>query len=180
MRKKATSELQRIDTDNFKKAQKLPVIVVIDNIRSALNVGSIFRTCDAFPVEKIIICGISQFPPSKEIHKTAIGAEMSVAWEYTADVNAVLDKLKKDGWTIVSVEQTTESTSLDSFEPETGKKYALFLGNEVEGVTESVVEASDMALEIPQMGTKHSLNVSVAAGVVLWHFFKVLKDYGRK
>lgn len=175
MRKKATFELQRLDTDSFRKAKKLPVIVVIDNIRSALNVGSIFRTCDAFPVEKIIICGISQVPPSKEIHKTAIGAEMSVAWEYSRDVDSVLTTLRNDGWTIVSVEQTTESTPLDSFEPESGSRYALFLGNEVEGVKESVVEASDISIEIPQMGTKHSLNVSVAAGVVLWHFFRTLK-----
>lgn len=176
MRKKATSELNRIDAESFRKTRKLPVVVVIDNIRSSLNVGSIFRTCDAFPVEKIIICGISQVPPSKEIHKTAIGAEMSVAWEYAKDVDTTLTCLKDEGWTIVSVEQTTDSTPLDSFEPQPGKKYALFLGNEVEGVKESVVESSEISLEIPQMGTKHSLNVSVAAGVVLWHFFKTLKN----
>ncbi len=175
MRKKITEELERPTVEEFQEIEKLPVTVVVDNVRSALNVGSIFRTADAFLIERIIICGISQTPPSKEIHKTALGAEMSVSWEYSKNVMEAINSLKGNGYTVVSIEQTTDSTSLESFEPVRGEKYALVAGNEVDGVTESVVESSDISLEIPQMGTKHSLNVSIATGIVMWHFFRALK-----
>lgn len=174
MRKKITEELQRPSIESFKELKKLPVTVVVDNVRSALNVGSIFRTADAFLIENIILCGISQTPPSKEIHKTALGAEFSVNWEYSPNIMDTISSLKEKGYTIISIEQTTDSTSLVKFSPSPGTKYALIAGNEVDGVTESAVEASDISLEIPQMGTKHSLNVSVATGIVMWHFFKSL------
>ena len=176
MRKKQTIELGRISVEEFKACAKIPVIVVADNIRSALNIGSIFRTADAFVIEKIILCGISQIPPSKEIHKTALGAEMSTDWEYISDTMDAINQLKNEKYTIISIEQTTDSISLENFQPIKGDyKYALVVGNEVDGVREDIVENSDISLEIPQMGTKHSLNVSIAAGIVLWHFFKALK-----
>lgn len=145
------------------------IVVVLDNIRSAHNVGSAFRTADAFKADKILLCGISAMPPSAEIHKSALGAEDSVDWLYYSNTLTAVESLREDGYTIVSVEQTVGSVKLDEFIPEQGRRYALVFGNEVDGVRQDVVDASDFSLEIPQFGTKHSLNVSVSVGVVLWH-----------
>ena len=146
------------------------IVLVLDNIRSAHNVGSAFRTADSFKIDKVWLCGICAVPPSAEIHKSALGAEDSVAWEHVDDTMEALRRLKENGYTIVSAEQTMESVMLDTFVPEKGRRYAVVFGNEVAGVSQDVVDASDFALEIPQYGTKHSLNVSVSMGVVLWHF----------
>ena len=168
-RKLLNIELGRIAPQDYAALPDSGVVVVLDNIRSAHNVGSAFRSCDSFKVDRIWLCGICAVPPSAEIRKSALGAEDSVPWEYSKDTLDAVAELKKDGYTIVSVEQTVGSVSLDSFVPE-GGKYALIFGNEVDGVRQDVVDASDFSLEIPQFGTKHSLNVSVAVGVVLWHF----------
>ncbi len=153
------------------------MVVVLDNIRSAHNVGSAFRTCDSFKVDRLLLCGICATPPSAEIRKSALGAEESVPWEYAKDTLEVVSRLRKEGYTVVSVEQTVASVSLEKFKPwacpsegSGTEKYALIFGNEVDGVSQEVVDASDFSLEIPQFGTKHSLNVSVAVGVILWHF----------
>ena len=151
---------------------KMPVVVVLDNVRSAQNVGAFFRTGDAFAVEKIALCGITATPPSREIHKSSLGAEFSVAWEHFATTAECVQQLKNEGYTIVAIEQIQESVMLDKFEPQQGAKYALIFGNEVDGVAQSVVDMCDEAIEIPQRGTKHSLNVSVSGGVVLWKFFE--------
>jgi tRNA G18 (ribose-2'-O)-methylase SpoU len=143
--------------------------MVLDNIRSAHNVGSAFRTADSFKIDKVWLCGICAVPPSAEIHKSALGAEDSVEWEHVRDTMDAIGKLKEEGYTIVSAEQTVDSVMLDSFVPEKDRKYAVVFGNEVAGVSQDVVDASDFALEIPQFGTKHSLNVSVSMGVILWH-----------
>jgi 23S rRNA (guanosine2251-2'-O)-methyltransferase len=176
MRKLKLEELGRQSVETFKNTDKIPVIAVLDNIRSALNVGSVFRTADAFAIEGIIICGISATPPNREITKTAIGATESVAWSYQKDIKDAVGGLKADGYTIIGIEQTTNSISLDGFLPK-HKKIAVIFGNEVDGISDSIMEDLDLALEIPQYGTKHSLNVSVCAGIVLWelsqHFFKV-------
>lgn len=169
-RKLLNPELHRIDTDSFRALPTRGVAVVLDNIRSAHNVGSAFRTSDAFRTDALYLCGICACPPSAEIHKTALGAEDSVPWKHFADTLDAVAELRAKGYTIVSVEQTVGSVQLDSFTPEPGRKYALIFGNEVEGVRQDVVDASDLSLEIPQWGTKHSLNVSVSIGVVLWHF----------
>lgn len=168
MRKLKNSELGRISVDEFKEVQKTPLIVVLDNIRSLNNVGSVFRTSDAFLIEKIYLCGITATPPNKEIHKTALGATESVAWEYAKDTLALIEKLKASNVNIVSIEQAENSTMLNEFTPEKNQTYAIVLGNEVKGVQQEVVSASDMVIEIPQLGTKHSLNISVSCGVVLW------------
>ena len=169
--KKCTGgQLGRISALEYRSREKRGVAVVLDNVRSAFNVGSVFRTCDAFAVDKLYLCGICAVPPSAEIHKSALGAEQSVEWEHCPDTLALVKRLRAEGWTVVSVEQTVLSQKLDRFEPEAGRRYALVLGNEVDGVRQEVVDASDLSLEIPQWGTKHSLNVSVAAGVVLWKF----------
>ena len=164
-------EMGRVSPREYKELPEIGVVVVLDNIRSAHNVGSVFRTCDSFKIDRLWLCGICAVPPSAEIHKSALGAEDSVPWEHSASTMDVVDRLRLDGYTIVSVEQTVHSVSLESFVPEfsDGKKYALIFGNEVDGVDQAVVDASDFSLEIPQFGTKHSLNVSVSAGVVLWH-----------
>ena len=167
-RKLSNSELNRPDLETFKAAPKRPVVVVLDNIRSQHNIGSAFRSADAFAVEKIWLCGICAVPPTAEIHKSALGAEFSVAWEYGEDTLAVVEQLRKEGCTIVSVEQAEGSCALQDFQPDPGRRYALVFGNEVAGVRQDVVGASDLCLEIPQSGTKHSLNVSVSVGVVLW------------
>ena len=167
-RKLSNSELNRPDLETFKAAPKRPVVLVLDNIRSQHNIGSAFRSADAFAVEKIWLCGICAVPPTAEIHKSALGAEFSVAWEYGEDTLAVVEQLRKEGCTIVSVEQAEGSCALQDFHPDPGRRYALVFGNEVAGVRQDVVGASDLCLEIPQSGTKHSLNVSVAVGVVLW------------
>ena len=169
-RKLLNIELGRVSARQYKELPESGVVVVLDNIRSAHNVGSAFRTADSFKVDKIWLCGICAVPPSAEIHKSALGAEDSVEWEHSADTMEVVRRLKEDGYRIVSVEQTVGSVMLDSFAPQKGEKYALVFGNEVAGVSQDVVDASDFSLEIPQYGTKHSLNVSVSVGVILWHF----------
>lgn len=167
MRKLKLEELGRQSVETFKNTDKIPIIAVLDNIRSALNVGSVFRTADAFAIEGIIICGISATPPNREITKTAIGATESVAWSYQKDIKEAVAGLKADEYTIIGIEQTTNSISLDEFSPKR-QKIAVIFGNEVDGISDSIMEDLDLALEIPQYGTKHSLNVSVCAGIVLW------------
>lgn len=171
-RKLLSIEMGRVSPDEYKELPQIGVVVVLDNIRSAHNVGSAFRTCDSFKIDKLWLCGICAGPPSAEIHKSALGAEDSVPWEHSDSTLDVVSHLRSVGYEIVSVEQTVNSVSLEKFSPEfaEGKKYALIFGNEVDGVDQAVVDASDMSLEIPQFGTKHSLNVSVSVGVVLWHF----------
>ena len=167
-RKLLNIELGRISAEEYKTAAPSGVAVVLDNIRSAHNVGSVFRSADAFRVDRIWLCGITPLPPSAEIHKTALGAEDSVEWQHGDDTVSVIKNLQKDGFTVVAVEQTEHSVSLRGFKCDFGKKYAFVFGNEVDGVSQEAVDACDFSLEIPQFGTKHSLNVSVCAGVVLW------------
>ena len=169
-RKLLNIELGRVSAAEYKELPESGIVLVLDNIRSAHNVGSAFRTADSFKIDKVWLCGICAVPPSAEIHKSALGAEDSVAWEHVDDTMEAVRRLKEDGYTIVSAEQTMESVMLDTFVPEPGRRYAVVFGNEVAGVSQEVVDASDFALEIPQYGTKHSLNVSVSIGVVLWHF----------
>lgn len=169
-RKLLNSELGRISPEQYRLRQPGGVVLVLDNIRSAHNVGSAFRTADAFGIDKIYLCGICACPPSAEIHKSALGAEQSVPWEHCDDTIAALKSLREQGYTLVSVEQSEDSVSLDAFVREPERKYAVVFGNEVDGVQQDAVDLSDIVLEIPQWGTKHSLNVSVAVGVVLWHF----------
>ena len=168
-RKLLNIELGRVSAAEYKELPESGIVLVLDNIRSAHNVGSAFRTADSFKIDKVWLCGICAVPPSAEIHKSALGAEDSVAWEHVDDTMEAVRRLKEDGYTIVSAEQTMESVMLDTFVPEPGRRYAVVFGNEVAGVSQEVVDASDFALEIPQYGTKHSLNVSVSIGVVLWH-----------
>lgn len=175
MRKLRNSELGRISVDEFKEANKTPLIVVLDNIRSLNNIGSVFRTSDAFLIEKIYLCGITATPPNKEIHKTALGSTDSVDWEYVEDTLELVEKLKAENVKVLSIEQADNSTMLDVFTPEKGKKYAVVFGNEVKGVQQEVVTISDNCIEIPQLGTKHSLNISVSCGVVLWDLFCKMK-----
>lgn len=171
-RKLLSVEMGRVSSGEYKELPQIGLVVVLDNIRSAHNVGSAFRTCDSFKIDKLWLCGICAVPPSAEIHKSALGAEDSVPWEHSDSTPDVVSHLRSVGYEIVSVEQTVNSVSLEKFSPEfaEGKKYALIFGNEVDGVDQAVVDASDMTLEIPQFGTKHSLNVSVSVGVILWHF----------
>lgn len=170
MRKLKTIEMHRLSVDEFQQADKLPLTVVLDDVRSLYNVGSVFRSCDAFRVERICLCGITAAPPHPEIHKTALGAEDSVAWEHYDSATECVDRLKASGYVLCAVEQCEGSTMLQNFKPEEGKRYAVILGNEVKGVRQEVVDSCDLCLEIPQFGTKHSLNVSVTAGIVVWHF----------
>ena len=169
-RKLLNIELGRVSAEEYKELPESGIVLVLDNIRSAHNVGSAFRTADSFKIDKVWLCGICAVPPSAEIHKSALGAEDSVEWEHVDDTMEAVRRLKEDGYAIVSAEQTMESVMLDTFVPEKGRRYAVVFGNEVAGVSQEVVDASDFALEIPQYGTKHSLNVSVSMGVVLWHF----------
>lgn len=171
MRKLKNSELGRITVNEFKQTKKTPIIVILDNIRSLNNVGSVFRTSDAFLIEKIYLCGITATPPNKEIHKTALGATESVAWEYIENTIDLVEKLKKDNIKVLAIEQAENSTMLNEFTPEPNQKYAVVLGNEVKGVQQEVVSAANFCIEIPQLGTKHSLNISVTCGVVLWDLF---------
>ncbi len=171
MRKITNEELMRPSVEEFGQMKKMPVVVVLDNVRSMQNVGSFFRTGDAFAVEKILLCGITATPPARDIHKTALGAEMSVRWEYVPRTVEAVERLKNEGYRILAIEQVEGAVMLDRFEAEEGVKYALVFGNEVEGVAQEVVDLSDGSIEIPQVGTKHSLNVSVSGGVVLWNFF---------
>ncbi|MCG8733277.1 RNA methyltransferase [Tenacibaculum finnmarkense] len=172
MRKLKNSELGRITVNEFKETEKTPIIVILDNIRSLNNVGSVFRTSDAFLIEKIYLCGITATPPNKEIHKTALGATESVAWEHVENTIDLVEKLKKDNIKILAIEQAENSTMLNDFAPEPNQKYAVVMGNEVKGVQQEVVSASDFCIEIPQLGTKHSLNISVTTGIVIWDLFK--------
>lgn len=169
-RKLLNIELGRVSAEEYKTLPESGIVVVLDNVRSAHNVGSVFRTADSFKIDKVWLCGICAVPPSAEIHKSALGAEDSVSWEHSDQTLPVVERLKSEGYTVVSAEQTVDSVMLDGFVPEKGRKYAIVFGNEVSGVDQAVVDASDFALEIPQYGTKHSLNVSVSVGVVLWHF----------
>ncbi len=175
MRKLKNSELVRLDVEAFKKTEKIPLIVILDNIRSLNNIGSVFRTSDAFLIEKIYLCGITAQPPHKDIHKTALGATDSVEWEYAENTLHLIEKLKDSNIKIVSIEQAENSTMLQDFTINKDQKYAVVLGNEVKGVQQEVVSASDFCVEIPQFGTKHSLNISVSCGVVLWDLFKKFK-----
>jgi 23S rRNA (guanosine2251-2'-O)-methyltransferase len=176
MRKLKNNELGRISVDEFKTTQKTPLIVVLDNVRSLNNIGSVFRTSDAFLIEKIYLCGICATPPNKDIHKTALGATESVEWEYVEDTLTLIEKLKADNITILAIEQAENSTKLNTFYPDKNQKYAIVMGNEVKGVQQQVVNAADFCIEIPQLGTKHSLNISVTTGIVLWDLFsKIIK-----
>ncbi|REC56731.1 TrmH family RNA methyltransferase [Chryseobacterium piscium] len=168
-------ELNRIDVETFKKVEKIPLVVVLDNIRSMHNVGATFRTADAFLVQKIILCGITPQPPHREIHKAALGATESVDWSYENDINVTINDLKSRGFEVVGIEQTTNSTMITDFKIDNTKKYAVILGNEVEGISDEALQNIDSFIEIPQLGTKHSLNVSVCGGIVMWEFAKALK-----
>lgn len=168
-RKKTMADLGRMTADEFHRHEKFPVAIVLDNVRSLNNIGSIFRSADAFRADHICLCGITATPPSPEIHKTALGAEESVSWRHYDSTADALDQLRADGWTICAIEQADDSISLERFAPEPGKKYAIILGHEVYGVDQTIVNAADMTIEIPQFGTKHSLNVAVTAGILLWH-----------
>lgn len=175
MRKLANSELDRKSVEEFKTSNKTPLIVVLDNVRSLHNIGSVFRTCDAFLIEKVYLCGITATPPNKEIHKTALGATETVDWEYAENVVDVVQQLKQDGVEVQAIEQVENSVMLNDFSVQENKTYALVFGNEVKGVAQEVVDLSDGVIEIPQLGTKHSLNISVSAGIVIWDLFQKMK-----
>lgn len=176
MRKLKNSELNRLDIDQFKKASKTPLVVVLDNIRSLNNIGSVFRTADAFLIEKIYLCGITAMPPHKDIHKTALGATESVAWEYRKNTTDLIMELQKE-YICLAVEQTEKAMPLNQFIPEDSRKYAIIFGNEVKGVTQEVIDCCQGVLEIPQYGTKHSLNIAVSAGVVIWDMWSKLQKF---
>jgi 23S rRNA (guanosine2251-2'-O)-methyltransferase len=175
MRKLRINELNRLSFPEYKQTKKIPLVVVLDNIRSCNNTGSVFRTSDALLIGKIFLCGITATPPNKEIHKTALDAEKSVDWEYKEKTEDVLAELRKEGFKIFAVEQVEKSIDLSNFQPPVGRKLALVFGNEVKGVQQKVIDLCDGAIEIPQYGTKHSFNVSVSAGIVLWDIFQKLK-----
>ncbi len=168
-------ELGRIDVETFKHTEKIPLTIVLDNVRSMHNVGAVFRTADAFIVEKIVLCGITPVPPHREIHKAALGATESVDWVFEKNISTALLNLKQEDVEIIGIEQTTSSRNIEEFSIDKNRKYALVLGNEVEGLSEEAFGSYDAFLEIPQLGTKHSLNVSVCAGIAMWEFFKKLK-----
>lgn len=176
MKKLSMDELNRLSVEEFKGTPKLPVVVVLDNIRSCHNIGSVFRTCDALLIEKLFLCGITATPPNKEIHKAALDAEKSVDWEYHQKTEDVVNNLKEAGYQVFAVEQVTGSILLPEFNPRMYKKLALVFGNEVKGVQQSVVDVCHGAIEIPQFGTKHSFNISVSAGIVLWEISRKLSD----
>jgi tRNA G18 (ribose-2'-O)-methylase SpoU len=178
VRKLKLDELNRASVSEFKEQKKLPVVVILDNVRSMHNVGSVFRTCDGFAVEKICLCGITGQPPHREIEKTALGATQSIDWTYYTTPLQAVEELRNAGYTIVAIEQAENSIMLNEFEAETGKKYALIFGNEVNGVSDDVMKAIDACIEIPQFGTKHSFNIVVSAGIVLWDFFNKLVVHG--
>ncbi|MBP9792810.1 MAG: RNA methyltransferase [Flavobacterium sp.] len=175
MRKIENSELDRKSIEEFKQAEKTPIIIVLDDIRSLHNIGSVFRTSDAFLIEKIYLCGITATPPNKEINKTALGATDTVTWEYQKEVLQVISDLKSENVEVYAIEQVENAIFLDDFKTETNKKYALVFGNEVFGVNQEAVKLCDGAIEIPQLGTKHSLNISVSTGIVIWDLFCKLK-----
>jgi tRNA G18 (ribose-2'-O)-methylase SpoU len=176
MRKLENSELDRKSVTDFKLADKTPIVIILDDIRSLHNIGSVFRTSDAFLIEKIYLCGITATPPNKEIHKTALGATDTVAWEYAKDVLEVISKLKAENTIIYAIEQVENAVFLDDFQPIKETKYALVFGNEVYGVSQEAIKMCDGCIEIPQLGTKHSLNISVSAGIVVWDLFQKMKS----
>ena len=175
MRKLKITELNRISAEEFREIEKMPLTVVLDHVRSLHNVGSVFRSSDAFRVESIYLCGITATPPQAEIHKTALGAEDSVAWKYFRNTEDAVAELKENNVEVLAIEQVESSTMLQDFRPQKGKKYAIVLGNEVKGVQQEIIDMCDGCIEIPQFGTKHSLNVSVTAGIVIWEFAKKLE-----
>ncbi len=175
MRKLKNSELERLEVSEFKNAKKSPITIILDNIRSLNNIGSVFRTSDAFLIEKIYLCGITAQPPHNDIRKTALGSTETVAWEYAENTLELVQKLKQGQIKIVSIEQAENATMLNDFKPQANEKYAFVFGNEVKGVAQNVVDASDVVIEIPQYGTKHSLNISVSCGVVIWDVFSKLR-----
>lgn len=166
--------MNRLTVEEFKEEKKTPLVVVLDNVRSLHNVGSVFRTADAFLVEAVWLCGITSTPPHAEIHKTALGAENTVEWKHYEDTHVAVDELKSQGYTVFAIEQAEGSTKLPDLKLDRAKKYAVILGNEVKGVQQTVVDACDGCIEIPQFGTKHSLNVSVTSGIIIWNFFKLM------
>lgn len=178
MRKLKNSELDRLSVDEFKETKKTPLIIVLDNIRSLNNIGSVFRTSDAFLIEKIYLCGITATPPHKDIHKTALGSTETVDWEYVENTLDLVEKLKAENVIVASIEQAENAVMLSDFTPKQHTTYALIFGNEVKGVSQAVVSASDLILEIPQFGTKHSLNISVSCGVVVWDVFAKMSAQG--
>ena len=175
MRKLENKELERKTVDDFKQAEKTPIIIILDDIRSLHNIGSVFRTSDAFLIEKIYLCGITATPPNKEIHKTALGATETVTWEHQKDVLSVIEKLKNENVEVFAIEQVENAVFLQNFEIDKTKKYALVFGNEVYGVNQKAIEICNGTIEIPQLGTKHSLNISVSAGIVVWDLFQKMK-----
>jgi 23S rRNA (guanosine2251-2'-O)-methyltransferase len=180
MRKLRNDELTRLTVNDFKAAEKIPLVVVLDNVRSSNNIGSIFRTSDAFLVGKIYLCGICGTPPDKEIHKTALGAEYSMDWEYCKTTEEIVIRLKNEGYTIVAIEQAEGSIPLPDYIPGVDEKVALIFGNEINGVQQEIIHLCDNTVEIPQFGTKHSFNIAVSAGIVLWEFFKKVKSLVKK
>ncbi len=175
MKKKSMEELARVSCEEYHKVSKLPLVVVLDDVRSLNNIGSIFRTADAFLVEKIYLCGITATPPSPDIHKTALGAEDSVEWEYVDNVESLVENLQHDGYKVCAIEQVNGSVDMLDFVVDKCGKYTVVLGNEVKGVKQEVVDKADCCIELPQYGTKHSLNVSITAGIVMWQFFSTMR-----
>ncbi|MBQ0120768.1 MAG: TrmH family RNA methyltransferase [Bacteroidales bacterium] len=175
MKKKSMLDLHRVDAEQYKEVEKIPLVVVLDNVRSEMNVGSVFRTGDAFVIEGVVLCGITSQPPRPEIHKTALGAEESVQWKYYKETLDAVNYLRGEGYKILSIEQVHGSTSLEKFITKPGEKYAVIFGNEVKGGQQAVVDASDGSIEIPQLGTKHSLNIANTAAIVMWHVFQQCK-----
>jgi tRNA G18 (ribose-2'-O)-methylase SpoU len=175
MRKLENKELERKSVADFKEAEKTPITIVLDDIRSLHNIGSVFRTSDAFLIEKIYLCGITAVPPNKEIHKTALGATETVAWEYQKEVTEVIAQLQEENWSVFAIEQVENAVFLQDFKVDQNKKYALVFGNEVYGVSQKAISLCEGSIEIPQLGTKHSLNISVSAGIVVWDLFQKMK-----
>ena len=175
MRKLENKELERKSVADFKEAEKTPITIVLDDIRSLHNIGSVFRTSDAFLIEKIYLCGITAVPPNKEIHKTALGATETVAWEYQKEVTDVIAHLQEENWSVFAIEQVENAVFLQDFKVDPNKKYALVFGNEVYGVSQKAISLCEGSIEIPQLGTKHSLNISVSAGIVVWDLFQKMK-----
>jgi tRNA G18 (ribose-2'-O)-methylase SpoU len=176
MKKLKITEMNRLTVEEFKEEKKTPLIVVLDNVRSLHNVGSVFRTADAFLLEAVYLCGITSTPPHAEIHKTALGAEDTVDWKHFEDTHVALNELKAAGYTVFAIEQAEGSTKLQHLNLDKGKKYAVILGNEVKGVQQSVIDRCDGCIEIPQFGTKHSLNVSVTGGIIIWEMYKLIHN----
>ncbi|MGM9795726.1 MAG: RNA methyltransferase [Candidatus Aphodosoma sp.] len=174
MKKLETEEIIRLSTEEYKQASKIPLVVILDNVRSLHNVGSVFRTGDAYRIEKVILCGITAVPPHPEIHKSALGAEFSVDWEHYADTCQAVNHYKSEGYTVFAIEQAEGSTMLQELTIDNDKKYAVILGNEVKGVDQNAINLCDGCIELPQFGTKHSLNVSITAGIIIWEFAKKL------